>query len=144
MGALIPAVVNPLRGREEKVSDTGFRIRGTEHDRIEPGMHHGAGAHHARFQRDVERAPGQAVVAHGPPRCAQGHDLGMRGRVVVENGAVVTLTDDDATADHDGTDRHFTGGLGLLGEGDGRLHPALIGLRAHSHSMVAGGFPEMS
>jgi hypothetical protein len=33
MGALIPAVINPLRGREEKKSDTGFRIRDTPENR---------------------------------------------------------------------------------------------------------------
>ena len=33
MGALMPRVINPLRGREERISDLGFRIRDTAENR---------------------------------------------------------------------------------------------------------------
>jgi len=48
----------------------------------ETRVQHGARAHQAGFERDVERAAIEPVIAQRPCRLAQGPDFGMRRGVV--------------------------------------------------------------
>ena len=73
------------------------------------GMGNRACAHRAWFQRNVKVAAGQAEVA--ATRCgrANRNDFRMGGRIIVAPIAILALTDDDAIARNDRSDRHLSG-----------------------------------
>ena len=96
------------------------------------------------------------MVAEGRTGATHRHDLGMRTRVVLGDVAVPPFADKVAVRiDDQRTDGDFIVlALGAFGECERLAHPAhitdtgifnpLLPSNAHSHSMVAGGLPEMS
>jgi len=62
---------------QQRTCRTGFFIRRAIHHRADPAVDHGAGAHDARFESDIERGVQQAVVLQHQSTLAQGHDFGM-------------------------------------------------------------------
>ena len=126
-------VIEPGVGKQidHAAASAGFRITGTEHHPRQTRMHHRAGTHHAGFERDVERATGQAVVRLGGAGRAQRLDLGMGTRIVVTNRPVMSLADDAAVLHHHRPYRYLAQGLGLGSQGQGSTHESLIqrGLR---------------
>ena len=87
-------------------------------------MQHGATAHGAGFQRDVQRTAFQPVVAQRAGGCAHSLDFCVGGRVVVGNAAVMAPAQDGVTvrANDDGAYRDFGLGGGLFGFGQGLAH----------------------
>ena len=131
---------------EHRPGGAGERIGCTEDHARHARLHHRPGAHRTGLERDVQGGTGQTVVAEFRGRATQGDDLGVRRGVMTTNRPVPTLADDLAIQDHQRADRHFALVLGACGEPEGVLHVRQV-LRAdvaHSHSMVAGGLPEMS
>ena len=63
-------------------------IRGAIDEALHAGVEHGAGAHEARFEGDVEGGAGQAVVCAAPGSIAQGDDFGVGSGIVGGYGLV--------------------------------------------------------
>src|SRR5262249_7672680 len=85
-----------------------------------------AGAHRARFERDVDSRVGEAPVPECGARGTDRQDFRMRRRVVRRFGSIVAATE-DATVEHDdGSDWHFAflGSTHRLVERD--AHPAFV------------------
>ena len=65
----------------------------------DPRLNHRAGAHRARFDRDVDGGFGQPVVFNGARGFAQRDDFGVRGGIAIRDGSV-SGAGYDALADH--------------------------------------------
>src|SRR5690606_28026179 len=91
-------------------------------------------------------AADQPVVADRGTRAAHRHDLRMRGRIMLGDVAVPAFADDMSFGiDDQRADRDLVVlALRALGEGERMAHPVFVVRRTHSHSIVAGGLPEMS
>ena len=61
--------------REHRAAGAGLGIGGGEDQAVEAGVNHGSGAHGAGFERDVERAAREPIVAERRGRRAQGDDF---------------------------------------------------------------------
>jgi hypothetical protein len=63
----------------------------------------------------------------------------------MSDGGIPTLTDDLIIQHHHGPNRHFALRARLRSKPQGVAHEIRVGVGvAYSHSIVAGGFPEMS
>ena len=93
-------------------------------------------------------AQGSSVtVAQHPPRLAHGDDLGVGRGVMVGDVAVPALAQHlSVGTDQDGAYRDLIEfALGPVRQREGVAHPLLVVQTGHhSHSIVAGGLPEMS
>ena len=67
---------------EHGAAGAGFGVAGGEDQAGDARVEDGAGAHGAGFERAVERAAGEAVVAERAAGGAQGDDFGVGGGVV--------------------------------------------------------------
>src|SRR5690606_5959206 len=105
----------------------------------------GADAHHAGFQSNVQSGPGQPVVAELLPRRANRLHLGMGSRIVGCDRPIPALADHLFPQHQHRAHRHLALRLGGISEFQGAPHPGVVENAAgHSHSIVAGGLPEMS
>ena len=102
-----------------------------------------AGTHDTGLERDIQIAAWQPVVAEALCRVAQGDDLGMGGRIVARDRRIEAASYDLAVLDHHGADRHLADGPAFSRQIERGLHEGIV-RAGHSHSMVAGGLPEMS
>ena len=87
-------------------------IHAAPHARVD----HKARAHAARLERHVDRAIGKAPATERPSGSAQGRELCMRRRVLIELAAIVRPRDDLAVAHYYGSDgylAHRSGGASL-------------------------------
>ena len=92
---------------------TGLRIVRTKYDFFQARMQHRASAHGAGFERDVELAIGQAVIAQPGRRSAQGNHLGVGGGVVRAHRMIAAGGNHFTVAHHHRTHRHFACRPGL-------------------------------
>ncbi|KAG0759520.1 hypothetical protein G6F22_019356 [Rhizopus arrhizus] len=103
---------------QHAAAGAGLGVVGAEHDARQPRVQHGADAHDARLQRDIHGNARQPVVLQLAGGAAQGHDFGMGGGIVVDDGAVVAAPQDLALGGHDQRpDGHLANvisGLGLF------------------------------
>ncbi len=82
---------------------TTFRVWRTEHHSVDARLLQRPGAHHTRFEGDVERAPRESPSADDFCCRTQREHLGMSGGVaaqlafVVRTGNDMTLVNDDCT-----------------------------------------------
>jgi hypothetical protein len=93
-------------------------------------MHHGAGAHGARFNCNKQSAVFQTVVTNSGTSLAQRHDLGMGCRVGAGNVAVPSPSHDLAAAYYDRSYRDFSRFQASLGAAQGFFHPQFVGSAA--------------
>src|SRR5271169_62459 len=100
------------------------------------GKRHGAGAHGAGFERDIEVAAVEAFSAERGGSLPDRDQFGMRGRIAVGKRAVPGPRDDFAGAHDHTADRHFAtlaGGAGFL---DCHIHKrSLVHERCHERSV---------
>jgi hypothetical protein len=89
------------------VDRPSLRIFGPINQPADPGVGDGAGAHRAWFNRDVQVAIEQAIVADGLAGFAQRQDLGVRRGIMSADGTVAAAADDAAVEDDNGAHRHF-------------------------------------
>ncbi len=103
----------------------------------------------------VKLSARKPVVAQPPAGIAQGQDFRMRGRIRRRDVAVPAFANERAAGNEHRADRNFAfGSFGVTSESQRPGHPEDIGfgghrrlmvggrvLRAHSHSIVAGGLP---
>ena len=112
-------------------------------------MDYRSGAHDAWLQRDVERRVDEPIVADGGAGCPNRQHLGMGARIAGRDRRIGGLSKHGAVRpDKDGTDRYFTRCSSAASERQSSLHVGrvcVVHARArHSHSIVAGGFVDMS
>jgi hypothetical protein len=75
---------------------------------------------------------------------AKNDNFCVPARIIVCDGLVVALGDNLLAYRQDGADWRFTNRCGQTRLLKGCLHERGISVAHHSHSMVAGGLPEMS
>jgi len=116
------------------IHDFDYRMHGARlgivraiNQAADTGMHQGARAHGARFNCSKQVAVLQTMVTGGGTGSAQGNDLGVGCRIGVGDVAVPSSSDDPAVANHDRTDRDFSGFESALGTAQGFFHPDLVG-----------------
>ena len=121
-------VVEPgiLEEIHEAAADARLGVVGAEVDLGDPGEDDGAGAHRARFERDVEFGAFQAPALEVRGRLGDRQDFGMGGGVLQQFALVVGLSDDLPIADNDATDGHLADVHGALGFTQGVAHVSLI------------------
>jgi len=97
---------------EARADGAATRIVGAINEPGDAGLDHGAGAHGARFEGDVESDAGKAIVGEGASGFAEDDDFGVSGGVVVADGAIAGTRDDFVFADDESADGNFSGGGG--------------------------------
>ena len=113
-----------------------LRVRGAIDQAGDARLDHRPETHQAGLERDVEGGAGQPVVpgaARGP---AQGHDLGVGGRVAAADRPVGARPEQPPLGHHHGADRDFLPRGGRAGEAERPSHPGRIAGR-----VVAGRAP---
>jgi len=111
---------------QQRTGRPGFFIFRTIHHRADPAVDHGAGAHDAGFEGDIEGGIQQAVVLQHQPALAQGHDFGMSGRIVTPNRAVPAFANHLVIVDQHGTHRDFPLFPGAFGKLERMAHPVFV------------------
>jgi len=122
------AVVEDFGIREAKFAShaSETKIAGAEDQASDAGVNQGAGAHHARFQGDVEATVFKAVIFQALCRLANGDDFGVGGGVGAGNGMVVTFSDYLAAENKYCADGDFARRFGLARKRYSTLHPPLV------------------
>src|SRR5438105_1183029 len=104
----------------------GFGIGRAKDHAPDPGVEHGADAHRAGLERDIQGGAEQAIVLHFARRGAHGLHLGVRGRVGGADRPVPAFAD-DLLVEHDyGADRHLALALRALRELQRPTHEGFI------------------
>jgi hypothetical protein len=109
-----------------RARNTGFGIGGGKHHTLEACMHQGHGTHGAWLQGDEQFALRQAIVFEQLGGVAQGHDLGVCGRVMGGDGAVIARGNHLALAHDHRPHRHLTGQPGVVGLVQRNAHGMLV------------------
>lgn len=98
-------------GQRKGIDHTSGRtcegIEGAEHQARDARMHHGAGAHDARLQSDIEGRASETIIARRDRGRAQGGDLRMRGGIVQGNGLIAAFAHEGIVFDEHRTDRYL-------------------------------------
>ena len=137
----------------EKIDDAavyaGLGVTRAIHDARDPRMEDGTGAHRTGLEGHEQFATRQTIVAQGARGIAQRGNFGMSGRVAFADRAVEAPPDDFSGPHHDRADRDFAKTFRGACQGNGLAHEKFVaesgsGFLAYSHSIVAGGLPEMS
>ena len=111
---------------EHRACRPGLGFHRAIHHPRQPRVQHGATAHGAGLQRDVQAAAVQPVVAQALGCRTQGDDLGMGRGVMVLHRGIAASGDDLTVLDHDGAHRHLArAGCGLR-LGQGQSHPVRV------------------
>ncbi len=91
-------------------------------------LDHGASAHAAGLDGDVQGGVGEAVVAEEVSGFANDHHFRVGRGVGVADRAIAGAGEDLAVVDKDGADGDFTGGCGGASFFDGQLHELDVGV----------------
>jgi hypothetical protein len=138
-----------LRGThdiENATRGTCSAICGTEYEPGDPRVNQRPRTHRTRLHGHVKRRANKSIIASCNTRCPQRPDLGVRARVGLADRAIPALTKNLVITNQDRPDRDFTRGFGARSEFKRPPHPLFVGGRrqSYSHSIVAGGLPEIS
>ena len=104
-------------------------IARAENQTPDSGRHQRSGAHHARFQRSVERGGFQTVVAQSGARFTQRENFGVRGGVPLRDRRIEATSDDLAIDHYYGAHRHFATRFGLTRQGQSFAHEYIVSLK---------------
>lgn len=116
-----------INHRHCRMDRTRFWIVGAIHQPPQAGMHRRPCTHRAGLNCSKQFAAAKAVVTNVPPGFAQGYELGMGSRIVLEDAAIPTASDDLAITHDYGADWHFSGFKRSLSAAEGLFHPELVG-----------------
>jgi len=111
---------------QQRTCRPGFFILCAKHHRADAAVDHGAGAHDAGFEGDIESGVQQAVVLQHQPALAQSHDFGMGGGIVAPDWAVPAFANYLVIVDQYGTHRDFTLIPGAFGKLKRMAHPVFM------------------
>lgn len=123
----------------------GLGIWGTVDDLRQARMEHGAKAHGAGFQRDIQPRAGQAVIIQPPGGRTQSNHLGMSGRVPIQNRAVVSGgKQPPLRVEHHGSDRNLAQARRQTGLVQSKRHGLAVvqdirsGMPSHDRCALSG------
>ena len=116
---------------QQRTGRAGFNIFRAVDQAGNAAVNHGAGAHDARLQRDIERGIQQAIVIQHFAALAQRHDLRVCGGIALANWPVPALAYDFISLHQHGSDRHLTLLPGTLRQLQRITHPVFISLWLH-------------
>jgi hypothetical protein len=102
-------------------------------------LNHGAGAHAAGLDGNVQSRGGETVVADHASSLAEHRHFGVRRGVTVADGAITGTRDDFRILDQDGTDGNLAGCPSQTGFFDGVAHEFAIGVHARENSTPGKG-----
>ena len=132
--AMIEAGPTPQQGRRADP-----RIAGAVDEAAYTGVDHGADAHQARLESDVEGRADQTIVAGRAGGAAQCDDLGVSGRIGGAGRGISPPPDDPVVRYDDGPDRHLAPLRGAATQPDRSIHPTTVALLLRPASRSAGG-----
>ena len=120
---------------EAGADGAAFGVIGAVDEAWDTGLDDGAGTHAARFDGDVERGIGKAVVAEKAGSFAKDDDFGVGGGVTIADGTIAGTSEDLAFADEHGANGDFAGFGGGTGFGECFVHKLDISLhRPEGHN----------
>jgi hypothetical protein len=120
---------------ETGAKSAAFGVVGAVNDSRNARLNDRSGAHGAWFERDIKSGASQAVIVKDLRHFADDHDFGVRGGVVVANGAIAGAYQQRAAMDHHCADGDFAGFGGGLRFGEGQLHE--INVVRHAKARIA-------
>lgn len=128
------AVVEAWVGEDFEAGADGsaFGVVGAVNEARNASLNDGAGAHGARFESDVERCTGEAIVGENAGCFTKDDDFRVSGGIVVANGAIAGAGDDFILVSEDGADGNFAGFGGCASLVEGELHEVKIGRHGNS------------
>ena len=107
---------------------SGFGIARTEHHPCNSSVDDGPGAHHAGFERAIQRHAGEAVVCQVLRGLAHSDNFGVACGIVSRNGAVGSASDNLAVFGYDeGAHRNLSGRESFARLCQRLLHEEMIG-----------------
>ena len=109
------------------VDCAGFKIVRTVYEALNPGMKNRPRAHRARLNCNKELAVGQTMVTDSDTGFAQRDDLGMRGRIGIDDVAIPSSAYDLLVTNDHRAHRNFPDLQSTLGTAEGFFHPEFIG-----------------
>jgi hypothetical protein len=134
-----------LRDVENRTRCTGAWIARGKHQTLHSCMHHCACAHRAGLERYIQRGIEQTVVTQRLGCGAHGDHFSVSRGVVRADRSIPPFSDDHAVFDDDRADGNLTCPFGVARQLERALHERDVVRHArYSHSIVAGGLPEMS
>lgn len=98
-------------GQDFKAGADGaaFGIVGAVDETRDTGLDHGASAHAAGLNGDIESGACKAIVAESAGGFAQSYDFGVGGRIAIADGPIARTGKNLAVVDKHRTDGDFTG-----------------------------------
>ena len=118
-----------VQGCGGKAAVPPFLVAGTKNEPSHLGPAYGTGAHHAGFERDIERAFGHILPAHDIGGSRDGLHLGMCRDVAECLGEVMSPGYDAVFVYNNRPYGYLTPVAGGLGFGQGLLHIVPVALR---------------
>jgi hypothetical protein len=112
------------------VHSAGFGIFCAINQCPDTGMHHGSGAHGARFDGHEKIAACQTVIAEGRPGFPQGYDFCVGCRIRVTHVAIEAAADDFTFMYYDCAYGNFSDVERSLSCAQGLSHPQFVGFRS--------------
>ncbi len=138
---MVQAVVG--QDLEAGAHGAGFGVIGSVDEVWDAGLNHGAGAHAAGLDSDVERGAGETVIAKQACGFTKDHHFRVGGGVAVADGTVARTGEDSAVTHEDGANWHFTGRPCRAGFSQRFLHELNVSFhRKTENSMWKGGVSE--
>ncbi|MCY1170211.1 hypothetical protein D9M73_102740 [compost metagenome] len=92
---------------DHRACSARFGVQRAKHHTLEPGMQHGAAAHGAGLQRDIQLAIIEPVIAQRTGGGAQRHDLGMCRRVMPVHRRIAARGNHFTPPNHNSADRNL-------------------------------------
>jgi hypothetical protein len=120
----------------KRTCGSGLGIARSEHEPRDSGMHDGAGAHDARFERAIQRHAGQPVVRALKSGSTHRYDFGVTGGIVSRDRPVVPASHDLAFRHDKGANRHLPGCKRAAGFGQRLFHEIVIHCRMLNYSVM--------
>ena len=121
---------------DDRAGGAGFGLGCAKHHTLKPRMEHGATAHGAGFQRDIQRAAVKPIIAHHLGGGTQGHDFSVGRWVVAINRGVAAGCNHHAGPHDDRADRYFARCGRQARFGQRQRHEIFIGGCSHGSYQI--------
>ena len=113
---------------EAGLNRAALGLRGAINETRNTRLDRGACAHDARFEGDVERGAGKAMILQGAGGGAKNYDFGVRSGIDIANSAIAGTGENLAVVDKYGADRDFAGGGGGASFFEREAHEIDVGI----------------
>ncbi len=124
---------------EAGAGGAAFRVIAAINEAGDASLNHGARAHAAGLDGNVQSRGGEAIVADRAGSFTEHHHFGVRRGVAVADGAITGTRDDFRFLDQDSADGNLAGCPSRAGLCDGVAHEFEIGVHARENSTPGKG-----